>query len=286
MKLEGKVAIVTGGAQGIGGGCATRLAEEGAAVVIADINEERARQKVAEIEQAGGQALAVVTDVSKADQVARLMAATVARWGRIDILVNNAALVHHLESNVHFLLMTEAAWQKSLDVNLTGMFLCSQQAARQMVQQVAAGQADGGCIINMSSGGGSRAHRQLFNYDTTKGGIEAATRNMALALAPWNIRVNTIIPGNVTVENSLGGAIGPEAAKLTIPLGHPGTPADIGAAAAFLASEDARYITGIRLYVDAGMDIQLRSPGVDTPVDVEAINALAQLGFVVAAEGE
>jgi hypothetical protein len=155
-----------------------------------------------------------------------------------------------------------------VDIHLTGMFYCSQRAGRIMVKQVAAGTATGGSIINMGSGGGSRAHRQLLAYDTTKGGIEAATRAMALDLAPWKIRVNTLVPGNITVENSLGGAIGPEAAQHTIPFGHPGSPADLGAAAVFLASDDALYITGQRLIVDGGMDAQLRSPGVDTKIDM------------------
>jgi len=136
-----------------------------------------------------------------------------------------------------------------------------------MVKQVAAGTATGGCIINIGSGGGSRAHRQLLAYDTTKGGIEAATRGIALDLAPWRIRVNTLVPGNIAVDNSLGGAIGPEAAQRTIPFGYPGSPADIGDAAVFLASADALYITGQRLIVDGGMDAQLRSPGVDTQID-------------------
>ena len=141
-----------------------------------------------------------------------------------------------------------------------------------MVAQNQAGNGKGGSIINMSSGGGSRAHRQLFNYDTTKGGIESATRAMALDLGPWQIRVNTIVPGNITVSNSMGGAIGPEAATKTIPLGRPGTPAEIGAAAAFLASDDSRYITGSRIFVDGGMDAQLRSPGVDTQIDVDRLS--------------
>ena len=130
-----------------------------------------------------------------------------------------------------------------------------------------AGQRDG-AIINMSSGGGSRAHRQLMAYDTTKGGIEAATRAMAVDLAPWKIRVNAVVPGNITVDNALGGATGPEAAARTIPLGRPGSPADIASAAAFLASEDAAYITGQRIVVDGGMDAQLRSPAVDVQIDM------------------
>lgn len=273
MKLQGKVAIVTGGAQGIGGGCARCLATAGATVVVADINEEKGQQQVTDIKQAGGKAIYILCDVSDTAQVGKLLAETVDKFGRIDILINNAALVHHPASNVHFLELDTASWQRALDINLTGTFLCSQQVAKMMVKQVTAGAASGGCIINISSGGGSRAHRQLFNYDTTKGGIEAATRSMALDLAPWQIRVNAIVPGNITVSNSLSGAIGPEAATRTVPLGHPGTPADIGAAAVFLASDDARYITGTRLFVDGGMDAQLRSPGVDTQIDTDRLGA-------------
>lgn len=268
MRLAGKVAIVTGGAQGIGGGCVSRLALEGAQVVVVDIDEEAMTAKVAEVATAGGQALAIPCDVADSEAVAGMVAQVLAEWGRVDILVNNAALVHHGPSNVHFLELETAAWQRALAVNLSGAFYCAQQVARVLVAQNKAGTGQGGSIINMSSGGGSRAHRQLFNYDTTKGGIEAATRAMALDLAPWGIRVNTVVPGNISVTNSRGGAIGPEAAADTIPLGRPGTPAEIAAAVAFLASDDAAYITGSRLFVDGGMDAQLRSPGVDTAIDV------------------
>lgn len=279
MKLSDQVAIVTGGAHGIGLGVATRLAADGAAVVIADIDAAGAEAAASQITSSGGRALALSCDVSDATQVDGLMTRTLEAFGRLDIVVNNAALVHHPESNCHFLELSEQAWQRALDVNLTGTFLCSQRAARIMVRHVVAGVSTGGNIINISSGGGSRAHRQLFNYDTTKGGIEAATRAMALDLAPWNIRVNTIVPGNVTVENMIGGgALGADAAKDTIPLGHPGSPADIGAAAAYLASDDARYVTGQRLFVDGGMDIQLRSPGVDTQPDTDRLNKLVSLG--------
>lgn len=272
MRLEGKVAIVTGGAQGIGGACASRLAAEGAALVVVDIHEAILTAKVDEIEAAGGQALGIRCDVSDQAQVDAMLEQTIATYGRVDILINNAALVHHPPSNVNFLELPADAWQRALDINLSGAFFCAQGAARIMVRQITAGTATGGCIINMSSGGASRAHRQLFNYDTTKGGIEAATRAMALDLAPWQIRVNAIVPGNIAVANSMGGAIGPEAAQGTIPLGHPGTPADIAAAAAFLATDDARYITGSRLFVDGGMDAQLRSPGVDTPIDRDRLS--------------
>jgi 3-oxoacyl-[acyl-carrier protein] reductase len=277
MRLQKKVAIVTGGAQGIGGGITTRLAAEGATVVIADLNEEKAQQLAATLSASGATVTALRCDVADQAQVAALFAQTLERFGQVDILVNNAALVHHPPSNVNFLELSAEAWHLALAVNLTGMFYCSQQAARIMVKQVVAGQATSGAIISMSSGGGTRAHRHLMAYDTTKGGIEAATRAMAVDLAPWRIRVNAIAPGNITVGNSMSGPTGPEAAKATIPLGHPGAPADIGATAAFLASDDAAYITGQCIWVDGGMAAQLRSPGVDRQIDpalVQRINLL------------
>ena len=274
MRLHEKVAIVTGGAQGIGGGITTRLAAEGAMVVIADLNEEKAQQHAATLVATGATVLPIRCDVSDQAQVGALFAQTLARFGRVDILVNNAALVHHAPSNVNFLELSAEAWQQALAVNLTGMFYCSQQAARLMVKQVVTGQATGGSIISLSSGGATRAHRHLMAYDTTKGGIEAATRAMAVDLAPWRIRVNAIAPGNITVSNSMGGAVGPEAAKGTIPLGYPGAPADIGATAAFLASDDAAYITGQCIWVDGGMAAQLRSPGVDRQIDPALVQRL------------
>jgi len=271
MRLKEKVAIVTGGAQGIGGGITARFAAEGAAVVIADLNEAAAQYHAATLILNGATVLVVRCDVSDSAQVDALFDQTLEHFGRLDILVNNAALVHHPASNVNFLELSEAAWHGALAVNLTGLFYCSQRAARIMVKQVVAGRGTGGCIISLSSGGGTRAHRQLMAYDTTKGGIEAATRAMAVDLAPWNIRCNAIAPGNITVSNSMGGAVGPDAAKGTIPLGHPGAPADIGATAAFLASDDAAYITGQCIWVDGGMAAQLRSPGVDNQIDPQLL---------------
>jgi len=274
MRLQNKVAIVTGGAQGIGGGITTRFAAEGATVVIADSNEEKAQQQAATLRTTGATVAAIRCDVSDHAQVAALFDQTVECFGRVDILVNNAALVHHPPSNVNFLELSAEAWHLALAVNLTGMFYCSQQAARLMVKQVLAGDATSGCIISMSSGGATRAHRHLMAYDTTKGGIEAATRAMAVDLAPWRIRVNAIAPGNITVNNSISGPTGPEAAKGTIPLGYPGAPADIGATAAFLASADAAYITGQCIWVDGGMAAQLRSPGVDRQIDPGLVQRL------------
>ena len=206
MKLQNKIAVVTGGAQGIGAAISTRFAEEGAKVVIVDINEEKSKTLATQLN-----ASYVLCDVSNAEQVDNLFKKVIEQHGRLDILVNNAALVHHPDSNKNFLELTQQAWQRALDINLTGMFLCSQRAGRIMVKQVSEGKSTtGGCIINMSSGGGMRAHRHLMAYDTTKGGIEAATRAMAVDMAPWKIRVNVVVPGNITVDNALGGATAPK----------------------------------------------------------------------------
>lgn len=267
MKLQNKIAVITGGAQGIGAAIATRFAQEGATVVIADVNEEKSKALASQLDGS----IYVLCDVSNVEQVENLFSKVIKTFGRLDILVNNAALVHHPDSNNNFLELPAKAWLRALEINLTGMFYCSQHAGRIMVKQVKEGKATGGVIINMGSGGGSRAHRHLMAYDTTKGGIEAATRAMAMDMAPWKIRVNTVVPGNTTVDNALGGATGPEAAARTIPLGRPGSSNDIASAAAFLASDDAAYITGQRIVVDGGMDAQLRSPAVDVQIDVSGI---------------
>lgn len=262
MRLQNKVAVITGAAQGIGAGIAARLAADGAAVVIADVDIENGRAGATKVAEAGGQARFIACDVSDPAQVEALFDETLNVFGRLDVLVNNAALVHYGPGTVHFLQMPREVWHRTLAVNLSGMFYCSQRAAAIMVKQ-----GEGGCIINISSGGGSRAHRHLLAYDTTKGGIEAATRCMAVDLAPWQIRANAIAPGNVRVEKSTPVGSSDIQPADVIPLGRPGTPEDIAGLAAFLASDDAAYLTGQRIQVDGGMAAQLRSPAVDIQID-------------------
>ena len=255
MRLAGKTALITGGAKGIGAGCARRLASDGANVVIADIDDAAGEALAAEI---GAAALYAHCDISRRDAVDALFEAALAAFGAVDILVNSAAFVHQPGVIANFLDYSEAAWQRTLGVNLSGMFYCSQAAARLMARR-----GEGGVIINVSSGGASRGHRHMFGYDTSKGGIEAATRSMALDLAGLNIRVNAVVPGSTRVAS--GTAVGntPVPPADVIPLARQGTPADVAAAVAFLAADDAAYITGTRLFVDGGMDAQLRSPAVD-----------------------
>ena len=255
MRLSGRTAIVTGGANGIGAGCVRRLAEEGANVVIADIDDEAGTALAAEL---GAAALYVRTDISRRAAVEALFDAALNAFDAVDILLNNAAFVHKSGVIANFLDYSDDAWERTLGVNLSGMFYCSQTAARLMAKRGA-----GGVIINVSSGGASRAHRHMFGYDTSKGGIEAATRAMALDLAALNIRVNTVVPGSTRVDRGTFVGDSPVPPGDVIPLLRQGGPQDIAAAVAFLASDDAVYITGTRIFVDGGMDAQLRTPSVD-----------------------
>ena len=255
MRLESKTAIITGGANGIGAGCVRRLASEGANVVIADIDDAAGAALADEL---GSAVITIAADISQRQSVEALFAAALNAFGAVDILVNNAAFVHKSGVIENFLDYSDEAWQRTLGVNLSGMFYCSQTAARLMAKRGA-----GGVIINISSGGASRAHRHMFGYDTSKGGIEAATRAMALDLAPLNIRANTVVPGSTRVDHGSFVGDSPIPPADVIPLGCQGTTADLAAAVAFLASDDAAYITGTRIFVDGGMDAQLRTPSVD-----------------------
>ncbi len=258
MRLQGKTAIITGGANGIGAGCVRRLASEGANVVIADIDDSSGQALAADLADAPAGVIYHRTDITDRTAVEALFAAAINAFGSIDILVNNAAFVHKPGVIANFLDYSDESWQLTLAVNLSGMFYCSQTAARLMAKR-----GQGGVIINISSGGASRAHRHMFGYDTSKGGIEAATRVMALDLAPLNIRVNTVVPGSTRVDHGTFVGDNPIPPSDVIPLPRQGRPADIAAAVAFLASDDAAYITGTRIVVDGGMDAQLRTPSVD-----------------------
>jgi 3-oxoacyl-[acyl-carrier protein] reductase len=246
------VVLVTGAGRGIGRAIAERFAGAGSAVAANDIDPDTATVTAATINDAGGTAMAVPADVSDSTQVGVMVDGIMAQHGRIDVLVNNAGIVSPM---LHFLEADEAWWRRIIDVNLTGHFLVSHPVARIMAEQ------GGGAIINMSSGGATRAHRSFTAYDATKGGIEALTRAMALDLGPYNVRVNALVPGAIDTS-------GMTAEERThrgenVPLGRIGEPLDMTGAALFLASDDARYITGETLRVDGGMLAQQRSATVD-----------------------
>jgi len=250
--LKGKIVLVTGAGKGIGRAIAERFSGQGCPVVINDIDEALVADVVEAINEKGGSAMGAVADVSNSEQVKSMIDATMEAHGRIDVLVNNAGIVSPM---LHFFEADEAWWRRIVDVNLTGHFLVSHPAARIMAKQ------GGGCIINMSSGGATRAHRAFTAYDATKGGIEALTRAMAIDLAGYGIRVNALMPGSIDTSNQ-----GDQYRKISgvnIPMGHVGEPEDMTGAALFLASDDASYITGDVIKIDGGMLAQQRSATVD-----------------------
>ena len=247
-----QVVVVTGAGKGIGRAIAERFATEGARVVVNDIEEDRVNEVVASIKDMNGNAIGAVADVSDSSQVKKIFDSALDAFGTVDVLVNNAGIVSPM---LHFFDADESWWRRIIDVNLTGHFLCSQQAARIMAKN------QNGVIINMSSGGATRAHRSFTAYDASKGGIEALTRAMALDLGPYGIRVCALMPGSIDTEG-----MDEEARKLrgeNIPLERPGDPEDMAGPALFLASEDAKYITGDIIKVDGGMLSQQRSATVD-----------------------
>jgi 3-oxoacyl-[acyl-carrier protein] reductase len=253
----GKVVIVTGAGRGIGRAIAERFAKLGASVVANDIGAH-IQQVEGSITQAGGQAVGVVADVSQSSGVDRLFDTALERFGDVNVLVNNAGLVN--ESR-HFLTGDEAWWDRVLATNLKSVFLCSHRAAQLMARR------NGGCIISMSSGGATKAHRGNVAYDASKGGIEAFTRAAALDLAPYGIRVLAIAPGSIATS-PLSDDEARERGR-TIPLGRMGNAEDIALVATFLASDEARYMTGQTVAVDGGLLAQQRSPQVDIfPLDL------------------
>jgi len=249
MSIENKVAVVTGAAKGIGFAIAKRFASDGARVVIADIDENAGSRAVEEI-GAHGAARFIRCDVGDKGEVDNLVAGAIQTWGSIDVLVNNAGIVHAAD----FLEVSEADFDRVLRVNLKGAFLVGQAVARQMVAQVKAGGVPG-AIVNMSSVNARVAIPNQVPYCISKGGTDQLTKVMALSLAPYGIRVNAIGPGSIMTD-ILKAVANDKAAMdrimMRTPLGRIGDPAEIASIAAFLASDDSSYITGAAIPVDGG----------------------------------
>jgi 3-oxoacyl-[acyl-carrier protein] reductase len=247
-ELAGQVAVVTGSSRGIGRGIAMRLAREGMKVVINARTVEAVQATTAELRGLGADALAVPADLGHSEGVSLLFDKTLDAYGTVDLLVNNAANLQRR----HFFEVSETLLDDELASNIRGPYLCAQRAAEAMRER------GGGSIIHISSVGGLRAHWRGLPYDVTKGAIDAMTRAMALELAPIGIRVNAIAPGAIYTR----GPTVPDETRFRqvasrVPLGRLGLPLEIGAAVAFLASDDAGYVTGQVLYVDGGTTAQL-----------------------------
>ena len=243
MRLEGRVAAITGGALGIGRATALLFAAEGALVALGDVEIGAAQAVAREIAERGGKAIAVGVDVGDAGQVQAFVERVVAEFGRLDVMFANAGIAHAAP----FLAHPEAQWQRVLRVNLTGVFLCCQAAARQMVTQ------GGGRIITVASINGFRGVENLVGYNVAKAGVVELTRTMAVELAQHHIAVNAIAPAQI--DTRLTRTLPEDARRRRverIPMGRFGEPEEVARAALFLASDDASYVTGHTLAVDGG----------------------------------
>ncbi|NBF41734.1 MAG: glucose 1-dehydrogenase [Spirochaetes bacterium] len=256
MRFSDKRIIVTGSGRGIGRAIARRFAEEGAAVAICDIDRTTAEATAGEINESGGTALAVELDVRSIESVRAMLDAVVTEWGRVDVLVNNAGITI-AKPVVEF---TEEEWERTLDINLKGVFRCSQLVAVQMITQ------GGGKIINLSSESGKTAKPNFTIYAASKFGVVGFTQGLAQELAPHGITVNAVCPGIVhtpmweELDRVLAKRMGKKEGEILatrkdqIPLGRLEQPEDVAGVVAFLASDDANYMTGQAVNVTGGRE--------------------------------
>ena len=249
MRLENKVAIVTGAASGFGEGIARRFAAEGAKVVLADLNDQAGRRIAADIEAAGGTAAYVHADVTERAEVKAMVEAATTTYGRLDILVNNAGVSHLRQPMIE---VEEADFDRTFAVNVKAIYLAA-------IEVVPLFRAQGsGCIVNISSTAALRPRAGLTWYNGSKGAVNTITKSMAVELAPDQIRVNAICPvagDTPLLATFMGKPDTPENRApflATIPLGRLSTPADIAAATLYLASDEASLLTGVLLEVDGG----------------------------------
>jgi 3-oxoacyl-[acyl-carrier protein] reductase len=246
--LKGKVVIITGARRGMGRSHAIAFAKEGAKVVVSDISLEDCEKVVKEIKKLGGEAMAVKCDVSKKEEVEEMVRKTIEKWGRIDVLVNNAAIAQFKP----FLEMTEEDWDRTMDINLKGYFLCAQAVAKEMVKQKS------GVIINIASiamGQTGIGLPTLVHYVASKGGVVAMTEALALELAPYGIRVNSVSPGIIDtpmVDPVRADKKTLEGILMRVPMKRMGKPEEVSNLVLFLASDASSYMTGSNVVIDGG----------------------------------
>ncbi len=244
--LGEKVCLITGGAQGIGEACARLFLEQGAKVVIVDIQSERGQSLASQLQQQGHEILFIASDIGNKVEVDAVIKQVIAQYGRLDVLVSNAGIF----KAAPFLEVSESDFDEVLRVNLKGAFLMGQAAARVMKDQ------GGGAIVHMSSVNGVLAIPEIASYNVSKGGLNQLTRAMALALADEGIRVNAVAPGTIATELASKAVLTSEEARNKIlgrtPMKRLGDPSEVAHVVAFLASDAASYITGEVITVDGG----------------------------------
>ena len=244
--LEGRVMVITGAAQGIGEACARRLVRDGAAVALWDVADDAGQRLADALTQAGARAFYQHCNVADKAQVDAALAATLAHFGAVHGLVNNAGIF----KAAAFLDITEADWDAVLDINLKGSFLVGQAVARELVK------GGGGTVVNMSSVNGTLAIPSIASYNASKGGVNQLTRVMALSLADQNVRVNAVAPGTIATELARAAVLTGEEARLRVmsrtPMKRLGEPSEIADVVAFLLSDASSYMTGEIVVVDGG----------------------------------
>jgi NAD(P)-dependent dehydrogenase (short-subunit alcohol dehydrogenase family) len=249
VRLENKVAVVTGSSRGIGRAIALGFAKEGADIVVNFArDEDAAKVTVDEVLRLGRRSIPVKANTSHRNEVEVLVQSAIQAFGKIDILVNNASIL----KRTPFLEITEEEWDKILSVNLKGYFLVGQAVAREMIKRRS------GCIVNMSSASQEVAGINLTHYCCAKGGVKILTKQMALELAPFGVRVNAIAPGLIETDMNRKDLASQEFREFRlrrIPMGVIGTPADVVGAAIFLASDESRLATGSTIFLDAGQTV-------------------------------
>jgi NAD(P)-dependent dehydrogenase (short-subunit alcohol dehydrogenase family) len=256
MKLQGKVALITGASKGIGADIAREAAKEGARVIVNYHTDKKGAEQVcAEIARLGHGAIVFEADVSEKDQVEAMVEEGTRTFGTIDVLINNSGIALWKP----FLDLDEENWDRTLGVNLKSVFLCSQAVARRLVACKTAGS-----IVNISSAGGHAALDCLVPYCASKGGMTLATKAMAVELAPYRIRVNAIAPGTIDVQRNRSTEPGfPDRWVPYIPFGRVGSPEEVAKPVVFFASDEAQYVTGQILWVDGGLTSYVPMPRSD-----------------------